>query len=557
MPEITLETRLRLKPDDSSSTFDIAFQTVEWDPENAAVIICDMWDTHHCISTAKRVAEMAPRMNEVVAGMRKGGALVIHAPSGCMGSYDKTPQRQRAQEAPFVKAPVEILWRGWKEGREIRQLKESRVPIGITDPGPCSCHTSEPCCEEGHYPWVRQIDTIEIAEEDAISDDGLEVHNLLQQRGIEDILMMGVATNVCVLGRPFGIRQLVYLGKKPLLCRDLTDSHHRDDGGHFRGTDLTIEHIERYWCPTVTSDQIVGGEAFRFAEDMWVHLYDPHAPYEAPDDYARMMSHGYSRSRDSLLAFWTDVEKIPVDPDTEDYRLEQIADRVNAYDAEIAFADREIERLYDYVSDAGRNHRTLWVITSDHGEGLGNHHWLFHGRYIYNEALLVPLIFHFTDGAYAGGRLSDPVGLVDIMPTLAELQGLSLGKQSRRAQGISLLPLIRGEVAGIPKRFLFSQRRALQQTGASSDWEKGAIVALQDATSKYIYHSMSDDEYFDLAADPHELKNLVDVESSSRDQMKTTTVRFYESMHLEAMGATSSDIDEAHMEELRSLGYLP
>lgn len=75
---------------------------------------------------------------------------------------------------------------------------------------------------------------------------------------------MGVHTNVCVLGRPFGIRQLVYLGKRPLLCRDLTDSFHRWPAGHVAGTDLIVSHIETFWCPTVTSDQLVGGEAFVF-----------------------------------------------------------------------------------------------------------------------------------------------------------------------------------------------------------------------------------------------------------------------------------------------------
>ena len=265
MAGFTLDTRIRAKPDDSTDTFEITTKTVEWDPAQAAVIICDMWDTHHCISTAKRVAEMAPRMNEVIAGIQKDGALIIHAPSSCMGFYDKTPQRKRAQEAPFVEASVEFRWNGWDQPREIRQLEESPLPIGITNPGPCSCHTPEPCCEEGVAPWISQIETIEIAEEDAISDDGQEVYNLLQR--IENVLVMGVAANICVLGRPFGIRQLVYLGKKPLLCRDLTDSHHCDHGGHFHGKDLTLEHIEKYWCPTVTSDQLVGGETFRFRDD--------------------------------------------------------------------------------------------------------------------------------------------------------------------------------------------------------------------------------------------------------------------------------------------------
>jgi len=108
MAGFTLDTRIRAKANGSADTFGIATKTVEWDPAKAAVIICDMWDTHHCISTAERVAEMAPRMNEVIAGIRKGSALIIHAPSSCMGFYDKTPQRKRAEEAPFVEASVEF-----------------------------------------------------------------------------------------------------------------------------------------------------------------------------------------------------------------------------------------------------------------------------------------------------------------------------------------------------------------------------------------------------------------------------------------------------------------
>ena len=268
MASLSLDTRFRVKPEKSNGAFEIAFQPAAWDLNKVAVVICDMWDTHHCVSTAERVVEMAPRMNEVIKGIRDMGALIIHAPSGCMGSYDHTPHRKRAQEAPHAETEVEFRWNGWDQRREIRQLEESPLPSGITKPGPCSCHAAKPCCGEGESPWESQIETIEISGEDAISDDGQEVYNLLQQRGIEDILMMGVATNICVLGRPFGLRQLVYLDKKPLLCRDLTDSHHRNDGGHFQGTDLAIEYIEKYWCPTVTSDQLVGGEAFRFRDDM-------------------------------------------------------------------------------------------------------------------------------------------------------------------------------------------------------------------------------------------------------------------------------------------------
>ena len=108
---------------------------------------------------------------------------------------------------------------------------------------------------------------IDIANGDVVTDDGQEFYNVLEERGIADVLLMGVHTNVCVLSRPYGIRQLVYWGKRPVLCRDLTDAFHRDPRGHFWGTDQVVAHIERRWCPAITSDQLVGGEPFRFADD--------------------------------------------------------------------------------------------------------------------------------------------------------------------------------------------------------------------------------------------------------------------------------------------------
>lgn len=131
---------------------------------------------------------------------------------------------------------------------------------------PCSCDAATPCCSlEPPHPWTRQVEAIEIAEPDAISDDGQEIFNLLNQHAIDLVIEMGVHANRCILGRPFGIRQMVYLGWPVLLCRDLTDSYHREPGGHWAGNRRIIEHIERYWCATVTSDQLCGGKSFRFS----------------------------------------------------------------------------------------------------------------------------------------------------------------------------------------------------------------------------------------------------------------------------------------------------
>lgn len=91
---------------------------------------------------------------------------------------------------------------------------------------------------------------------------------LLEEGEIEDVVVMGVHANRCVLGRPYGIRQLVYWGKRPVLCRDLTDSYHRGPRGHLCGNEEMIAHIERHWCPTLTSDQLVGGAPFQFQTTM-------------------------------------------------------------------------------------------------------------------------------------------------------------------------------------------------------------------------------------------------------------------------------------------------
>ncbi len=117
----------------------------------------------------------------------------------------------------------------------------------------------------------RQHPAIDILPEDAISDRGDEVYNLLRRYGVDQVIVMGVHTNMCVLGRPFSIRRLVTLGFRVALMRDMTDTMYNSRQhpyvNHFRGTDLVIEHIERHWCPTLTSSDLTGQPEFRFQQD--------------------------------------------------------------------------------------------------------------------------------------------------------------------------------------------------------------------------------------------------------------------------------------------------
>jgi hypothetical protein len=120
-------------------------------------------------------------------------------------------------------------------------------------------------------PWKKQMDALTIAPGDAISDSGVEIWNLVESRGIKNVVLVGVHTNMCVLGRPFGLRQMSKNGKNTVLVRDLTDTMYdptkRPFVSHFAGTDLIVEYIEKFVCPTITSVDLLGGELFRFSGD--------------------------------------------------------------------------------------------------------------------------------------------------------------------------------------------------------------------------------------------------------------------------------------------------
>ncbi len=241
---------------------------VRWNPAQTAVVICDMWDTHWCKGAAARVQEMAPRMNAVISALRSRGVLIIHCPSDTMKFYQGQPGRALAQSAPAVDLKP-ILESYSNRGPAV----EPPLPVEV-DPADGGCDDVPKCTNPnphgGPWPWRHEIATLEIQAGDAITQSS-EAYFLMRQRGITNVILMGVHENMCVLVRPFGIRQMVRLGQNVVLMRDLTDSLYNSQCkpfvNHFIGTDLICWHIEKYWCPTITSDQILGGQPFRFAAD--------------------------------------------------------------------------------------------------------------------------------------------------------------------------------------------------------------------------------------------------------------------------------------------------
>jgi nicotinamidase-related amidase len=229
-------------------------QVLRWPVARTAIIICDMWDTHTCGMSAHRVALMAPRMNQVVSAARSLGVMIIHAPSDTMKFYEGTPWRQRMRNAPMAASPFPIINRCPRVPQEERDFPIDDSAGGCDDPI-VKPETGPP------YPWTREHPAIDVLGFDGVSESGQEIYNFCKQESIDKIVLMGVHTNICILNRGFGARQMTQLGFEVVLARDLTDSMYdprtRPFVSHARGTELVIEHIETMWCPSILSEDLI------------------------------------------------------------------------------------------------------------------------------------------------------------------------------------------------------------------------------------------------------------------------------------------------------------
>lgn len=223
----------------------------EWKASETAIIICDMWDEHWCKGATERVGVMAPKINELVKAARKKGVSIIHAPSDVIDYYEGTPSRERLKNVSITTSAATIP--GWYY---LDSLKEAKLPIDDSDGG-CDC---SPKCAT-RKAWEKQISAIEIDEADGVSDNGQEIVSYFQHNGVKNVIVTGVHTNMCVLGRSFGIRGQTEAGMNVVLARDLTDAMYNHEMApfvsHKEGTEKVIEHIEKYWSPSVLSQELI------------------------------------------------------------------------------------------------------------------------------------------------------------------------------------------------------------------------------------------------------------------------------------------------------------
>ena len=247
--------------------------TCGWPARSTALVICDVWDKHWCASASARVEELAPAVNSLAEAARAKGVFIVHAPSNVIEAplYAGGGAAERARAALRATPPVPLTSYERFGTSWCYRAPDHEPPLPIDDSDQCDCEPK--CANVNGQVWTRQHPAIRIDDTaNALTDDGATLYNLLASRSIRHVLICGVHLNFCVLGRGFGVRQLLAMGMEVALVRDLTDSIFNSCAqqpvvGHHAGTAMLVAHVEEHLCPTVESSQVTeAGGAFRFSD---------------------------------------------------------------------------------------------------------------------------------------------------------------------------------------------------------------------------------------------------------------------------------------------------
>jgi arylsulfatase A-like enzyme len=322
----------------------------------------------------------------------------------------------------------------------------------------------------------------------------------------------------------------------------------------FDSLDAEVAEGEVFRTANLTVDRAVEwlrgrGPGRRFA--LWVHVYDPHqhvVTTRMPEPYYRIMREDSARRGKELLYFVKQEQGYPRD---------ELSGRFDRYDAQIAFVDDQIRRLFEVAAEVAPASRTLRVITADHGEGLGNHHFEGHGRNLYQEQIRTPLILHGDTERLRHAVITSLVRHVDLLPTLAELLGVRASPPELRLEGVSLVPLLLDPSTDLGIEPAFSQRRPPDERRLGIGWEPGIKLAAQDARFKYIRNPEPPHELYDLQSDPYELRNLIRQPHPEKERLE----RWLRDKFAALSGdhrtkGLEDEIDPELLEDLKALGYI-
>ncbi len=294
----------------------------------------------------------------------------------------------------------------------------------------------------------------------------------------------------------------------------------------------TVNELSQ-WVESVQNEHIM----------FWIHFIDPHWPYLKVDNLKTFYD---GISQDYIYS----GEKSPQEIRRTSHLLsKKEMDTIKwLYNGEVKSTDNLMSRVFDILSESGRYDDATVVLFSDHGEEFWEHGGFEHGHSQYDEVIRIPLIIKFPNNTHAGTRVNQSVSILDIMPTLLELENISFDGDM---QGHSLLPLIRKAV--VESAPCFSEFLA-------RGYEKKAVIW---GPEKLILDSISGKtEYYDLISDPEEETNLSTAEPEKAETLKRVLNEWHDDCALlnkKIIGEhqeKSSPLDPTVREGLRALGYM-
>ena len=239
----------------------------------------------------------------------------------------------------------------------------------------------------------------------------------------------------------------------------------------------------------------------------WLHLYDPHSPYDPPEPF-----HTQYRS--------------------------------HPYDGEIAYADHELGRLIAWLKQNRLYDRTAIVVLSDHGESLGEHGEKEHGFFVYNSTVHIPLIVKPpADSGFRPGRVSAPVETVAVAPTLTRLAGMKDEIQKQFPHPGLLGNKAESEDAAYSESFY-----------AFSSFGWSPLHALQ--TSRYHYIQAPTRELYDVIADPQEKNNLAPQQTATVAVLEDKLQALLRQNPFKPGEPATSGLSPDALEKLQALGYV-
>jgi arylsulfatase A-like enzyme len=229
------------------------------------------------------------------------------------------------------------------------------------------------------------------------------------------------------------------------------------------------------------------------------------------------------------------------------------------YDGGILAADRQLGRLLARLAELGIADRTLIVVTSDHGEELGDAFPLYiggHGHSLHDNLLLVPLLLRDPTRPLRGVRIADQVRSIDVLPTVVDLLGIPLPPG---IAGRSLLPLLLGAETGNRVAMSAETNRGAARVGIRTGRHKLVRVVEPGAGGEGAWPGLGVPELqlFDLEADPGEESNLAEAKPRLARSLANRLARWWNGLGESARSGTAPDVaDDELRRRLESLGYV-